>query len=318
MKRPRVGLIGGRRRRQGLGPFVARDLHAAGAEVPCFLTTRPATCEQAGRALAAWGVEARGYVDLERMLAAERLDAVAILSPSDAHRAALEAALEAGLHALCEKPLVWDVPDLAAETRRIAEAFRSRGLALWENCQWPHTLAAYRRLHPGALDAPPRRFEMWLQPASRGVRRLADSAPHALSLLQALAPGERPALEEVRFEAGGPDGRDLCVGFLYRTRDHAARVSLHLRTSHEHPRRAAYGVDGRLAERLVSPDGYRLSFAAGERSVPVDDPLTLQVADFVGELVRGPDPGARTREIVERMGLLAGLVGAYAAWQEGR
>ena len=51
MSAPRVAVIGARRARQGLGPFVARELRAAGAEVPCFLTTRPETGAQAARDL---------------------------------------------------------------------------------------------------------------------------------------------------------------------------------------------------------------------------------------------------------------------------
>ena len=51
MTAARVGLIGARRRRQGLGPFVARDLVAAGASVPCFLGTSEETLEAARREL---------------------------------------------------------------------------------------------------------------------------------------------------------------------------------------------------------------------------------------------------------------------------
>ncbi len=47
MSGPRVGLIGARRKRQGLGPFVARDLRAAGVEVACLLGTSPETARAA-------------------------------------------------------------------------------------------------------------------------------------------------------------------------------------------------------------------------------------------------------------------------------
>ena len=52
MRPPRVGIIGARRRRQGLGPFVARDLRAAGAEIPCFLATRAETRDDTAGQLA--------------------------------------------------------------------------------------------------------------------------------------------------------------------------------------------------------------------------------------------------------------------------
>ena len=89
----RVALIGARRVRQGLGPFVARDLLAAGAEVPCFLATSEQTREAAARALREQcGLEARGHLDLDAMLAREALDGLAILTPAECHAENLEAA----------------------------------------------------------------------------------------------------------------------------------------------------------------------------------------------------------------------------------
>ena len=47
MRKPRVAIVGPRRERQGLGPFVARDLVRAGADIPCFLATSAATRDAA-------------------------------------------------------------------------------------------------------------------------------------------------------------------------------------------------------------------------------------------------------------------------------
>jgi len=312
---PRVGIVGARRRRQGLGPFVARDLVAAGARVPCFLGTAEATLELARRELASLaGVEARGYVDLDAMLEAETLDALAILCPAEAHAAALDAALRGGLHALCEKPLVWGEPDLARRGGEIVAAFERADLMLWENCQWPYALPAFDRLHPGALDAPPRRFEMGLEPASRGVQSLGDALPHALSLLQRLAPGVRVALENVSFSTHDPSSQSLTIRFDYRSDEVAIGAQVTLRQSRGQPRRAWLVLDGRRAERVVSMEDYQLSFAGSGRTVPIEDPLTLLISDFVAAL-RGaaqPDRAARLREITQRIQLLADVVAAYA------
>ena len=56
-----------------------------------------------------------------------------------------------------------------------------------------------------------------------------------------------------------------------------------------------------------------LSYADGDRSVPLEDPMTLLVADFVAMLQNGGSPNARERhrEIVDRMALLDAL---RAAW----
>jgi hypothetical protein len=309
-----VGLIGARRRRQGLGPFVARDLLAAGAEVPCFLATSEETRDAASRELAElYGLEARGHLDLDEMLAREALDALAILSPAECHAAHLEAASRAGVDVLCEKPFVWQVPDLLGRTRELVDAIEAQGRVLWENCQWPYTLPAFEALHPGALDAPPERFEMELQPASRGLRSLADSMPHPLSLLQVLAPGAEARLEDVWFSTRDPESPRQTVRFHYCCAGHRVQTEVRLEQNETPPRRAAYALEGRRARRLVSPKDYRLSFADANRSVPVHDPLTLLIADFVAAL--GDTPGerrrSRGREISQRMQLLADIAGAY-------
>jgi hypothetical protein len=309
-----VGLIGARRRRQGLGPFVARDLLAAGADVPCFVTTSERSRDAAAGTLRELcGLEARGYLDFDEILAHEALDALAILSPAEYHAEHLEAALRTGVDVLCEKPFVWQVPDLAGRTRELVDAIEARSRVLWENCQWPYTLPAFEALHPGALDAPPRRFEMELQPASRGLRSLADSVPHPLSLLQALVPGAEARVEDVCFSTRDPASPTQTLRFRYCCAGHDVEVEVRLEQNETVPRRAAYALDGRTARRLVSPEAYRLSFADANRSVPVPDPLALLIADFVAALGDTPGEGRRTRgrEISQRMQLLADIAGAY-------
>ena len=309
---PRVGIVGARRAREGLGPFVARDLVAAGAVVPCFLTRSEATRDAAGAALReAAGVEARGYTDLGAMLARERLDALAILSPADTHERYLEAAAEAGLHALCEKPLCWGAParELLARAERRVAAFCERGLLLVENCQWPWTLPAFEALHPGSLAAPPRRFEMAQEPSVRGQGSLGEALPHPISLLQALLPGA-PRVRDVEFSTRDPEASELRVRFRYETHAGSCEVRSRLTHSLARPRQTSLAIDGRRALRRVSPGSYRLCFADAERSVPLADPLTRLVADFVDALRSGrktePDP------ILQRMQVLVTIAAAYS------
>lgn len=312
--------MGAARRRQGLGPFVARDLAAAGAEIPGFVVTSAASRDAVTRAWAGdLGIQARGHLDLSSLLRAERLDALAILSPGETHERYLETALEAGLHVLCEKPFVWGRAELGPTARRLALGFDTRGLLLWENCQWPYTLPAFERLHPGARSGPPCRLAIRLQPASLGAQMLGDSVPHVLSLIQALLPGGAGRIERLRFSGGGPGSDRLELGFRYRSSDRELGVEIELLRSDRRPRQARLEIDGRRAERLVAADGYQLSFAADGRTVPLPDPLTLLVADFVGAL---PPPGepataSRSREIAERMELLERIVTAFARHLRG-
>jgi predicted dehydrogenase len=68
-----------------------------------------------------FGVAAR-YADFEEMLEKEKPDAVVVATPNDLHAPVAVAALEAGAHVLCEKPLAHRL-DAA---REIAEAARKR------------------------------------------------------------------------------------------------------------------------------------------------------------------------------------------------
>ncbi len=314
MSAPRVGIIGARRVRQGLGPFVARDLTAAGAAVPCFSVTSeralaPALAEIERHAR----VSPRGYIDVDRMLDEQPLDAIAILSPAESHLEHLRRAARRGLPVLCEKPLVWGEPAFAERAAEITAAFAQRDLLLYENCQWPFALPAFERLHPGSLADPPRSFRMELQPASRGLGALGDSLSHPLSLLQALLPGPEPAVDEFRIDPQPIGDAPLTLRFRYRSGGNSCAVEVALSSSEELPRRAAIEIDGRTARRVVAPETYRLSFASSDRIVPLDDPLSTLVADFVARL-RTPDQGDRTsraRIIEQRMRLLSELASAY-------
>lgn len=313
MNAPRVAVIGARRVRQGLGPFVARELRAAGAEVPCFLTTHPESATQAARSLRELaGVDARGYVDLDELIAREAPEALAILSPAETHAGILQSAARAGLHVLCEKPFVWGEPGLMTRCLELLAAFERADRLVWENCQWPYALPAFEALHPGSLGQPPRHFEMELQSASRGLQSLADAVPHPLSLLQTLAPGASK-IRDPWFSTRPAEAEAMTLGFHYEVGDHRVEVKIKLSRGATTPRRSALSVDGHRADRMVSGPDYQLSLVDSERSVPLEDPLTLLVSEFVKAL-RDASAGSgksRAREIAQRMQLLTDIATAY-------
>jgi predicted dehydrogenase len=69
------------------------------------------------------GPDPRRYTDLEKMVAQEDLDAVAVVLPNYLHKMGAIAALEAGKHVFCEKPMALTVPDC---NEMIAVAERQR------------------------------------------------------------------------------------------------------------------------------------------------------------------------------------------------
>lgn len=325
---PRIGLIGARRARQGLGPFVARHLRSLGAQVVGHVGTTEASAARAAAELQAHaGVRSRPFVTGEALVAETRPQALVILTPPEHHARWLDFALEQGLPALCEKPLVWDLPDAGAVATRLVEGFRSRGLLLAENCQWPFTIPTWDALFPGARSAPPRRFEMLLSPMAGGPTMLGDSLPHALSLLQALAPARASRLAGVEFSTQDGGAKGIVVRFDWPADAGAVAAQVTLKPAPEQPRDAAWGVDGQIARRHVALPDYRLSLAAGaglaggavgaggERRVPLPDPLVLLLKRFLADLhgVSAEDRDEAARRMVQRMDALCQITTAFEA-----
>lgn len=320
----RAGIVGARRVRQGLGPFVARELHAAGAVVAAFAGTTRESVAAAGRTLAEIGIDgAQGYVGVDALLAAERLDALVILSPPETHAACLEAALAARVHVLCEKPFVWDVADPAGSSRRIANDFGAEGLVLRENCQWPFALDAFDRLHPGTLrsGSPPERFAMRLSPSSTGARMLVDVLSHPLSVLQALCGAEAGEIGDLAFSSRDPRAAALGVAFTLRSSGGDVGVEIELVGRSEPPREAWLAIDGRRARRTIRPDDYALGLEAEGRRVPLADPLAALVREFVNAVRAIPGAGGGRSAagsfdagaIAWRMAAVCEIVGAFEA-----
>ncbi len=77
----------------------------------------------------------RLYPDLESMLAEEQLDVVSIATPNRFHKPQTIAALEAGAHVLCEKPMAMN----AAEAEEMLAAARRTGRRLMINFSFRFT-----------------------------------------------------------------------------------------------------------------------------------------------------------------------------------
>lgn len=307
---PRVALIGARRVRQGLGPYVAKHLLQAGARLVGFVGTSSASREQAAAGLRQMiGHDVPGFGSLEELVRATAPEAVAILSPPETHAEYLEQALELGLHTLCEKPLLWG-PDGAADARRAAAVvagFHERGLLLAENCQWPQVLDCARRLAPQAFDGPSTQFAMGLEPATPGQRMLGDALSHPLSLLQTLAPG-RAQLDGIQ-AAWSQNEAALDLKFRFQTAQSSIETLVELRQTDNRPRGAWLEVNGVRFQRLVRAADYSMFLAAGERKLELADPLASLLQGFVVALraVLGGAAAPEAADIAQRAEFLAQL-----------
>lgn len=81
-----------------------------------------------------YGIAAR-YESAEEMLAREQLDVVSVVTPNKYHRELTLAALRAGCHVLCEKPMAMN----AAEAREMQAAAEAAGKRLMINFSWRFT-----------------------------------------------------------------------------------------------------------------------------------------------------------------------------------
>ena len=315
-------MIGARRVRQGTGEFLARELVRVGCQVVGVVGTRPESLEETRQALAArYGIEARGYLTVNELVARERPDLVVVASPSEAHLEALEVALRAGCHVLCEKPLLWDSELLAddelrdvaeemiaATAERLVDLADERGRLLFLNTQWPCTLDGFRALH-GPPPAAPAELSLWLGPQDPpGPRMVQESGSHLLSLLYALC-GAEGELEVVEVASPGADRLELDCRYTHPRG--VTRARLLLRQAPAPPRPAAYEIDGRRVDREITLPGYTFSLVAGGRRVPIPDPMGVAVERFVA----GVRAGARSDrlELVQGMRHLHRLVSAVPA-----
>ena len=97
-----------------IGAVHARSARLAGAHVVGVSASSPERAEQAARQL---HLE-RAFASSEELVQADDIDVVHICTPNHLHLPLAEAALAAGKHVICEKPLALDVEG----ARRLVEA----------------------------------------------------------------------------------------------------------------------------------------------------------------------------------------------------
>jgi hypothetical protein len=308
---PRIVIVGARRRRQGIGEFVARAFHRAGVEVAGIVGTSETTVREAQQTLQEqYHVRPSGYTSLETALVQERPDIVAICSPYRIHREQLEIVAPAGCHCLCEKPLWWDEnrENLRSVTEDLVHGFASRRLLLDLVTQWPCTLPAFDALHKNVRSGRIRTFEMILSPLCRGQDMIPDSVPHVWSLLYALIGNGEVQDPETIY----PDGSDerMSLQFNYRHDTGNVAVTCRFVTTPERPRPAAYAINGHWIHRRIRLPDYAIEFECDGRIVAVEDPLDLLVFDFVRRIAAGE--AADAARLVSGMAMLQSVAMGFA------
>src|SRR5262249_14482989 len=108
---------------------------------------------RAERRASEWGIEPRIFTDYARLLDDPGIDAVELLTPTYLHAEQVVAAIEAGKHVSCQKPIAVSV----AEADRIAAAVRHghTTFRVTENfLYYPPIIKAKQLLDSGAIGEP--------------------------------------------------------------------------------------------------------------------------------------------------------------------
>jgi predicted dehydrogenase len=168
------------------------------------------------RAFAASNGVRRGCGSYEEVVTADDVDAVYVALPNDAHEEWTIAALRAGKHVLCEKPLSTD----AASAGRMAAAAVTSGRVLMEAVMTrfhPRTVALLELVHSGELGSlrllhatfafPMRRPGDYRSHPQRGGGALLDVGIYGVAMARWLVSEEPDGVQAVtRRWATGVDG----------------------------------------------------------------------------------------------------------------
>ena len=289
----RVAIIGARRVRQGLGPYLARFVAEAGHEVVAVVGTREDTAAKATAEVgAAIDQQPVAATDIAGVVAAGA-EVLVIASPHATHATWLRHAVEHGMHALCEKPLIWGVEQPTTEARALAAAFQEAGLLLRVNTQWPWTIDTFRQLHPDAPEVP-QFFFMRMPPRTTGFAALLDCLSHPLSMLASISSStqfgaDRVAtqvaafVEDLTFHAGGPEAPRWEITFRYAASGYEIDTRLVFDSTPDDERRTTYGLDEFTATRVVDPSDYSMALVDGDARIPLPDPTRRLVRSFLLE-----------------------------------
>ncbi len=290
----RVAVIGA----SGIGQHHARWYHLSGCEVAAFVGSSEGSCERTRARLEAdFGFNGRAYWDVDRMLGEECPDVVDVSSPYRLHREHALAALEAGAHVVCEKPLCWDedkdLDRIVEDGQAVVEGARKAGRLLGVSAQYPAVIPTYRELYE-RVRGPLERVEqisMVMEVKGRKGRKSyeeiwIDVVTHPLSLVIGFLPGARIDYDTLScviserenragFECVGPDGR--CA------------VDLVMRDIDEGRPARRFGVNGFEVDWLGYPDAqgiYRAALQHGSEEVRCNDFLHMFIEEFA-TAVRG-------------------------------
>jgi predicted dehydrogenase len=263
------------------------------SELACIVTRDPAKAD-------AYGVP--GFATIETALSACNAAAVYIATPVSLHRPQTIAALRAGKHVLCEKPMALNFAEAKLMADTAVECGRTLGIAYYRR-KYPKVERARQLLEAGAIGRPvfaeatshdwfnpigtPR---AWLaDPAMSGGGPLRDIASHRIDLMNYLfGPPARASVHvsNLAHQFAVEDNATAMIEYQSGVRG-VVDVRWHSRVS-----RDEFRIRGTEGEMDLSPlNGAELVYPGGHESIPAPENLHFPcVADFVSAVQSGVPP----------------------------
>jgi 1,5-anhydro-D-fructose reductase (1,5-anhydro-D-mannitol-forming) len=304
-------------------------IRGAGGDIRSVLSSSP---ERAQSYTAENGIP-HGYTDLDAMLGADDLDAVYISTTNEKHFAQAMAAIAAGKHVLCEKPLAMSVADAVTMVRAAQDAglvfatnhhLRNAGshLAIREAVQAGRIgeVLSVRVFHAVQLPAVLQGWRIDNPAAGGGV--IADIVVHDADTVR-FHLGEDPA-EVVAMDAASGLGQgveDSCMSVW--TMPSGVMVQTHESFTHAYATTGfeIHGTKGSIVAKNVmtqAPVGeVMLRSAAGEEALPfADHNLYVRAMGLFAEAAAGK--GRPAADGVDGVKSLAVAVAVAEAAKTGR
>ncbi len=288
-----------------IGKFHVRDFLNAGVEVVAILEIGPEVAAKAAEGLRAdFGVRPKAYFELDRLLKNESLDAVSICTPPRLHFGQVKKCLEAGLHVLCEKPLVLNTnTDNFGAARELVELSEKQGKILTVNTQWPTILNYVKdQVNLSGIKS----FSMRMQPSASGVDMLTEQLAHTNSMVVKLIPGGR--IEEIKFLKHSSE--DIDVYFKYINKD--GECAIHYKFIHkaDRPRKVVFAFNGLEFRREIG-EGYLQRLVTDTSEFKIEDPLKVSIEKFVGAIDGKNLPLVSKKEILENIALQDKIIAEF-------
>jgi 1,5-anhydro-D-fructose reductase (1,5-anhydro-D-mannitol-forming) len=246
----------------------------------------------------------RVWTDFSEALRDPAIDAVYVATPVALHAPQTLAALAAGKHVLCEKPMAVRYSDAEAMVRAAEDAKRRLGIAYYRR-YYPKIRRAAELIEAGAIGRPVMawatahdwfnnedgRRGWFLDPAMSGGGPLYDTACHRIDVFNLLF-GQPVAvaaqLSNVVHQAAVEDSATVLIEYAGGVRG-IVDVRRHSRVA-----RDEFRVIGTTGELDLTPlNGPRLAYPGGIEELPAHANLHYPaVADFVAAIGEGREPAA--------------------------